>query len=155
MKKRLLLAPAVLGILTLIGCQRQDNAKIQHDAAKATAEAKQETKAAAANTKQVLAQAENAVDAAASGVKQGIHEHVGDKPVGSDSDTSIGKTSAGKIDLNTASESQLTSLPGIDIAKADAIVAARPYDTPRDLVRKGVLTPAQYHRIAAEVAISR
>lgn len=133
------------------GCTRQDNAKLQRDSAKATEEAKQDTKDLAANTKQALVKAENTVDAAANGVKQGINAHTGPaSPTGS---ANSGMTSDGKIDLNNASHDQLAALPGISDGKADAIIAGRPYDTARGVVAKGILTPAQFHRIAAEVAV--
>jgi DNA uptake protein ComE-like DNA-binding protein len=145
---------SVLLFLTLTGCTHQDNAKIQRDTAQATEQAKQETKEAAANTKQALSQAENAVDAAANGIKQGIASKTGPaKPTVEHDDSGSGKTPAGKIDLNSASHDQLAALPGITDAKADAIIAGRPYDTARGVVAKGILTPAQFHRIAPEVAV--
>jgi len=139
--------PLLLGLTILGGCtaQQPDNAKVQRDAAQATETAKQDTKQLAANTKQALQTAENTVDAAADGVKQGIKSNTA--PASSD-----GKTPAGKIDLNSATHDQLAALPGIDGPKADAIIAGRPYDSPRGVVSKGILTPAQYHRIAPEVA---
>ena len=140
-----------LAAVLMVGCSRQDNAKLQRDSAKATEEAKQDTKHLAANTKQALASAENTVDAAANGVKQGINAHTG--PASPSSSASSGMTAAGKIDLNSASHDQLAALPGISDAKADAIIAGRPYDTARGVVAKGILTPAQFHRIALEVAV--
>jgi DNA uptake protein ComE-like DNA-binding protein len=138
----------VLGTgLAVTGCARQDNAKIQRDAAQATEQAKQDTREAAANTRQALGEAENAVNAAADGVKQGIKAHTG--PDGS---SSTGTTADGKIDINSASHAQLTALPGITDAKADAIIAGRPYAMAHSLVSKGILTSAQYRRIESEVA---
>jgi DNA uptake protein ComE-like DNA-binding protein len=140
-----------LAAVLMVGCSRQDNAKLQRDSAKATEEARQDTKNLAANTKQALTSAENTVDAAANGVKQGIKAHAG--PASTSDDSGSGKTPAGKIDLNSASHDQIAALPGISDAKADAIIAGRPYDTPRGVVAKGILTPAQFHRIAPEVAV--
>jgi DNA uptake protein ComE-like DNA-binding protein len=140
-------------VAVLAGCTRQDNAKIQRDSDKATIEAKQDTKQLAANTKQALSSAENAVDAAADGVKQGIKSHTGPAATTSSNDSSAGMTATGKIDLNSASHDQLAALPGISDAKADAIIAGRPYDSARGVVAKGILTPAQFHRIALEVAV--
>lgn len=153
---RSLIAPSVglalcLTAVLMAGCTRQDNARLQRDSAKATEEAKQDTQQLAANTKQELAKAENTVDAAANGLKQGIKAHAG--PASSSDDAGLGKTPAGKIDLNNASHDQIAALPGISDAKADAIIAGRPYDTARGVVAKGILTPAQFHRIAPEVAV--
>jgi len=139
-----------LAAFLMVGCTRQDNAKLQRDSAKATQEAKQDTQQLAANTKQALTSAENTVDAAANGVKQGIKARTGPASTGG---ASSGMTSNGKIDLNSASHDQLAALPGITDAKADAIIAGRPYDTARSVVAKGILTPAQFHRIALEVAV--
>ncbi len=138
---RLGVVALLAGGMCVSGCTRQDNAKIQQDTAQATQQAKQETQQAAQNTKQALASAEGAVNAAADGLKQGIKAHTG--PMGDSSNSSVGKTPAGKIDLNSASHDQLIGLPGISDAKADAI----------SVVAKGILTPTQYHRIALDVAV--
>jgi DNA uptake protein ComE-like DNA-binding protein len=47
-------------------------------------------------------------------------------------------TQAGRIDVNTASESELEALPGIGAASAKKIIAARPYKSLDDLSRSGV-----------------
>jgi hypothetical protein len=148
LRHHLFIWPLLLGLTILSGCTtKPDDAKVQQDAAHATEQAKQDTKQLAQNTKAALQTAENTVDAAADGVKQGIASKTGPA-----TDSSSGKTPAGKIDLNSASHDQLAALPGIDSPKADAIIAGRPYDTPRGVVTKGILTPAQFHRIAPEVA---
>jgi len=148
LRHHLFIWPLLLGLTILCGCTtKPDNAAVQQKAAQATEEAKQDTRNLAANTKQALQSAENTVDAAADGVKQGIAAKTGPA-----SDSSAGKTPPGKIDLNSATHDQLAALPGIDSPKADAIIAGRPYDTPRGVVAKGILTPAQFHRIAPEVA---
>jgi DNA uptake protein ComE-like DNA-binding protein len=145
---KVVLFTASLCLFCLAGCTRQDNAKIQHDAAHATAEAKQDTQQAAQQTKQALVQAENAVNAAAAGVKQGIDSKTAPAATSGD-----GKTPAGKLDLNNASRDQLEQLPGINRPLADEIISHRPYATAREVVSTGALTPAQYHRIAPQVAV--
>jgi len=49
-----------------------------------------------------------------------------------------------RVDLNSASESDLDSLPGIGKARADAIVKNRPYHSPQDLVTRHIIPPKVY-----------
>ena len=60
-------------------------------------------------------------------------------------------SSAPKIDLNSAPESQLTTLPGIDEAKAQKIVSMRPYKSTNQIVEKGILTKAEFATIEHHV----
>jgi DNA uptake protein ComE-like DNA-binding protein len=59
------------------------------------------------------------------------------------------------LDLNSASKADLTSLPGITMAKADRIIAARPYGNPDQLVTKRVLTQAEYDQVSSRVTVSK
>ena len=62
-----------------------------------------------------------------------------------------GDPKSGKIgavfDLNTASEKDLASLPGIGEAGAKKIVNARPYRTKTELVRRRILDQATYNKV--------
>ncbi|MBE3123607.1 MAG: helix-hairpin-helix domain-containing protein [Planctomycetes bacterium] len=49
-----------------------------------------------------------------------------------------GQVSGAKIDLNTASQAELESLPGVDPATAKQIIAGRPYASVADLSKAGV-----------------
>src|SRR5947209_3078281 len=49
----------------------------------------------------------------------------------------------GFVDLNTASEAQIVSLPGVGPATARKIIAARPYGRVSDLSRAGVPVATQ------------
>jgi hypothetical protein len=49
-----------------------------------------------------------------------------------------GQAGAAKIDLNTASQAVLESLPGVDPATAKRIIAGRPYTSVADLSKAGV-----------------
>ena len=56
-----------------------------------------------------------------------------------------------KVDLNSASREDLIKLPGIGEALADKIIAARPFKSRTELTSKGILTKAQYGKVAAHV----
>ena len=49
-----------------------------------------------------------------------------------------GQAAGEKLDLNTASQAQLESLPGVDPATAKQIIAGRPYASVADLSKAGV-----------------
>jgi len=55
--------------------------------------------------------------------------------------------SRARLDINTATVSQLTALPGIDLATAERIVSERPYNETDDLVEKNILSQATYDKI--------
>jgi len=61
------------------------------------------------------------------------------------------KTATAAIDLNSATKEQLMTLPGIDDATADKIIAARPFAKRMDLVSKSVVTKAEYAKIKSKV----
>jgi DNA uptake protein ComE-like DNA-binding protein len=112
---------------------------LQDQAAQATENAKQASKEALAQARVAAANAEQTVNDVAAGVKQGLNT----------------KTSADttRIDLNAASEADLTSLPGISVVKARQIIEHRPYTSPHDLVESGVLSEHQFQVIAPKVSV--
>ena len=63
------------------------------------------------------------------------------------------------LDLNLASEEELERLPGIGVAYAAAIAAARdadgPYHSPLDLVEREIIPPHVFHRIHDHVQVRR
>ena len=56
-----------------------------------------------------------------------------------------------EININKASAGDLESLPGVDAARAGKIIDGRPYDDPSDLVKKHVVSKAEYDRIAGQI----
>ena len=58
-----------------------------------------------------------------------------------------------RVELNSAGHKRLAALPGLTAADADKIVTNRPYENRRDLLRKGVLTEAQFERIRESVYV--
>ncbi|MGA3196288.1 MAG: helix-hairpin-helix domain-containing protein [Terriglobales bacterium] len=59
------------------------------------------------------------------------------------------------LDLNTATREQLVSLPGINGAEAERVIAGRPYNEPGDLVVRRILSKTEYDRIADRVTAKR
>jgi competence protein ComEA len=52
------------------------------------------------------------------------------------------------LNLNTATKEDLLKLPGITPAQADRIIAGRPYDDPKDLVTRRILSKTEYDKIS-------
>jgi len=63
--------------------------------------------------------------------------------------------SGGPIDLNTASEAQLDSLPGVGPATVAKIVAARPFATIDELQSKGVVGEKTLEKLRPLVSVGR
>jgi DNA uptake protein ComE-like DNA-binding protein len=139
--KRVLAISTIVGLAFLAGCNNPppSDQHLQEQAAQATENAKQASKEALAQARVAAANAEQTVNDVASGVKQGM-------------DTKTPADSA-RIDLNNASETDLTSLPGISVVKARQIIQNRPYTSTHDLVKSGVLTEHQFDVIAPKVTV--
>lgn len=56
-------------------------------------------------------------------------------------------------DLNRASLRKIKTLPGITPSMAERIVDGRPYESPRELVTRGILTEPELKRIEDRVSI--
>jgi len=77
--------------------------------------------------------------AVAQGIRDGLTRPSPDKP----------------IDLNTASKAQLLSLPGMDDASADRVIAGRPYASEHELLDKHVLSREEYNKIADSITVKK
>jgi len=113
-----------------------DPGTTRQQAAKTTEQLKQESREAAGNIKKGAAVAQTQITAAAQGVKEGLN----------DKNSSL-------VDLNRANKAQLMGLLGIDEARANAIIADRPYQQPRDVVRKGAISANEYEKISDHVSV--
>jgi DNA uptake protein ComE-like DNA-binding protein len=75
------------------------------------------------------------------------------KPVAS-SEAAGGKPKAAPVklvDINSASKAELKTLPGIDDALADKIIAGRPYVSKAVLVTGKIITPGEYLSIKKQI----
>lgn len=66
-----------------------------------------------------------------------------------------GWSRSNQLDLNTATQKDLTSLPGITPRLADRIIESRPYESTDELVSKRVLPRAEYNKIADQVTVKK
>jgi len=118
-----------------IACSN-DPGTTRQQAARATEQLKQESREAAGNVKKGAAVAQTQLTAAAQGVKEGLN----------DKNSSL-------VDLNSANKAKLMGLPGIDEARANAIIADRPYQNPRDVVSKGAISASEFEKIHTHVTV--
>jgi competence protein ComEA len=74
----------------------------------------------------------------------------------STSTTTASKTAkSARIDINTASKSELTALSGVDDASAQKIIDGRPYARKRDLVTKKIVAQTTYDGIKDEIVAKK
>jgi DNA uptake protein ComE-like DNA-binding protein len=104
------------------------------DSAEREARIREEAAKAAAQAKPVVEEAGRAVKAAADGVKEGWQH---------------GATN--RVDINEASQKDLTGLPGIDQREARRIIAHRPYHDTHELVSKRVMGQSLYDKIKDDI----
>jgi len=112
------------GILFLAGCS----------ACSTQPQSPQQVRQATANA---TSEIKNDAKAVAEGVRDGLQRPSADQP----------------LDLNTATEGQLKSLPGINDETAARIVANRPYRSTHDLVDRRLITTGEYDQIAPRITV--
>ncbi len=127
----------VLFCSLLFACSSKppDTQKTRQKAADAAAELKQDTKRAATRVEQGAEEARKQGTAIAQGAREGWNRDNTKKTV----------------NVNTASEADLLTLPGFTRKKADDVIGNRPYHSVEDLVSKGVLTQGDYSRISSRI----
>ena len=114
--------------------QRQRDEKTREDAAKAAEKLKPAIESAGRKLGEATERAAEEARAAAQGVKEGWAR---------------GKHAP--VDLNSASETELTELPGITGATARRIIRNRPYRDKEDLVSRGILSQSGYEKIHDQI----
>jgi DNA uptake protein ComE-like DNA-binding protein len=114
--------------------KKADADKTRDEVAKATERAKPELEKAGQELKEAAKTAADQAHAAAQGVKEGWEK---------------GKDH--RVDLNSADESELATLPGVTRWEARKIIAGRPYGSPHELVEKGIISGNGYAEIRDRV----
>ena len=110
--------------------QPQREEKTREEAAKAAERIKPELKEAGKELGQAARQTVEDAKAAAEGVKEGWNRDHGHP-----------------LALNSASEDDLATLPGISRADARKIIRGRPYRSKDELVTRGILSSDDYSKI--------
>ncbi len=140
-----------LCVLLIAGCARhpaespderlrrqasEDARQVHHDVQAAGVEARRALANAGRETRDIVAGAREGwrEGAPAASTKPGVKPH------------------PGAVDINSASAADLAMLPGIGSSTARRIVRGRPYDSPRALVDRGLLTPEQFDRVQRRLA---
>ena len=116
--------------------QSAQNQKTQQEAANATRKMKKDSKYLAYKAGQAAKELERKAEAAGKGVKEGWDGQ-----------------SNGTLNLNSASESQLQSLPGITRKEAHEIVRERPYTSKDQLVSKRIVSQKEFNEIEGKISV--
>lgn len=90
-------------------------------------------------TAEATAEAKDNAKAVVQGLREGLERPSADKP----------------LDLNSASKAQLMSLPGVDDAAADRIIAGRPYSSEHQLLERHIVSRDEYNKIADSITVKK
>ena len=127
-------------LLVSLGCnsnshdQRSREERTRDEVAKATERAKPAVEEARRRIDNAAHDAVREARAAAQGAREGWKQ---------------GRSAP--VDLNSASERDLLTLPGISERDARKIIERRPYTDKNDLIKKGILSESEYDRIRDRV----
>jgi competence protein ComEA len=89
-------------------------------------------------TAQATAEAKSDAKAVAEGIREGLSRN----------DNKL-------LDLNSASKSELMTLPGVTAAQAERVIAGRPYSDPGELVTRHIMPGAEYDKISGKVTAKK
>jgi competence protein ComEA len=143
---RCLGACGLAGVFLLTACstapanQQQSDARLRQQAAQATEKAKVDARVAAKDARHAAGVAVRRINDVAQGVKEGIRKPAPGEPMH-------------PVNINTASQAELETLPGVGRQTAENIIAHRPYQSRRDIVSKGAIRSAEYDRIASSIRV--
>jgi DNA uptake protein ComE-like DNA-binding protein len=115
--------------------QRQRDEKTREDAAKTAEKLKSAIESAGKKLGEAAHRAAEEAHAAAQGVKE----------------TGWGRGKHASVDLNSASETELTELPGITGTAARKIIRNRLYRDKEDLVSRGILSQSSCEKIQDQI----
>jgi len=116
--------------------QESKDEKTREQVANATQKVKEESRVAAKNLDEAAHQAAHDAKVAAQGAKEGWN-----------------RKETGTIDLNSASKTQLETLPGLSARQSEQVINNRPYGSTHDLVTKGIISEREYNRIAERLTV--
>jgi len=132
---------AILSVAALLtGCSQNQTTpeETRTETAEAAKKVKEESKEAAQKIEDASDQVKDQVKAVAQGAKEGWNDD---------------KNKTRTIDINSASQADLTSLPGIGKTEARKIIKARPFTTKHELVSRGILTEDDYLKLSDHVTV--
>lgn len=73
---------------------------------------------------------------------------------GGQNNTVLGTTTSGLININTATSSDLDTLPGVGAVTAGKIISGRPYSSVQDLLSKKVVGQKEFEKIQDQITVN-
>jgi DNA uptake protein ComE-like DNA-binding protein len=116
--------------------QNAQDEKTREQVAKATEEAKQKSKEAAQKLDEASRKLEHKAAVAAEGVKEGWN-----------------RDQKQPLDLNSATETDLLSLPGTNRETAQKIIDGRPYKSEKELMTRHIVSADEYRSISSYLTV--